>query len=729
MNVVVARRFPLSGLLGAAALAPPLLWLLPALIARRAPSFRDQGDFFFPLKLYTADRIASGQVPFWNPLSGFGEPWLANGQSGVFYPPTLLFLLPSPALAAGLFLLLHFMIGAWGAWRFLKQEAVSDAGALFGAAAFSACGFAASLSVYWNHFGAWAYLPAIAALARSGLRRASARAGLALLVGLQAMAGSPELTAGTILLAAFLTWEARVEPGGWAEPSRARRVLRLAGAAALGLALAAWVILPMAELLVHSERRTPLSAAERDLGAVDSSALASTLGFSTNSATSAYLSSLYAGPLLLFAAGAAFAEKERRRLAFLLLGVAVAGILAAMSGPPGSWLRALPGLDRLRYPGKSLAWTFFALSMLAGLGADSLRFVPARRAILLAGMLAAAALLALSGQSPGTRGAAALGLCALAVLALGAGQAASFGPAGAALETAAALTLTASLFFSGRGLFRFAPEAEIRRVPASIPFLAQIPGRVLTPPTEELAPWVLKDPRFGTGTLARQREALMGYTNLFSGVSTVRTAAPLATEGAARIAASIDAARDPSQAAGPVSARVLWMPFQPARLGSGKVGEFFRAPLNPYRMRLSFVQRYRVEPEPARAWERVVQGEIDWNHEVFLDREPEPRLPQDRKRSYVIARIASDAPERVAADVTSDAAGLLVLTDLWYPGWSAEADGHPAPIYRADGYLRAVALPAGSHHVVFRYRPISFYAGAVVSLLAAGTLLTLLLRR
>jgi hypothetical protein len=725
---VVARRFPLSRLVGAAALVPAVAWLLPALIARKAPSFRDQGDFFFPLKLYTADRLGSGQVPVWNPLSGLGEPWLANGQSAVFYPPTLLFLLPSPALAAGLFLLLHFAIGAWGAWRFLKDEAVSDAGALFGAAAFSACGFAASLSVYWNHFGGWVYLPAIASLARSGLRRNRPRLGLAVLVGLQAMAGSPELTAATLALAALLAWEARPEPSGWVEPSRARRLLRLAGAAALGLALAAWVILPMAELLLHSERRAALPAAERDVGSVGLPAASSALGLSADSAGNAYVPSLYAGPLLLFAACAVFAEKERRRLAILLLIVGAAGILVAMSGPPGSWLRAIAGLDRMRYPGKGLAWTFFSLSMLAGIGADSLRFVPVKKAILLAGMLGAAGLLVFSRQPPSVRSTSALGLCALVVLALGAGRATSRGWAGAALETAAALALTASLFFSSRALFRFAPEAEIRRVPETIPFLARIPGRVLTPPTEQLAPWVLKDPDFGAATLRRQREALLGYTNLLAGISTVRTAAPLATEGARRIAASIDAVGDLPQAAGPVSARVLWMPFQPARLGSTKVGEFFRAPLNPYRMRLSFVQKYRVEPDAARAWERVVQGGIDWNHEVFLDREPQPRPSAGARRSYVIARIAADEPERVTADVNSDAPGILILADLWYPGWSAEADGHPTALYRADGYLRAVALPAGSHRVVFRYRPFSFYAGAAVSLIAAGTLLVLLYR-
>src|SRR4029453_10707981 len=120
-DVLVRRRFA-SGILAAAALLPAVIWLWPALFSGRAPSYRDQGDFFYPLKLYTAVRLRAGEIPLWNPLSGTGEPWLANAQSGVFYPPTWLFLLRSPALAAGLFLLLHFAIAAWGARRFLKEE-------------------------------------------------------------------------------------------------------------------------------------------------------------------------------------------------------------------------------------------------------------------------------------------------------------------------------------------------------------------------------------------------------------------------------------------------------------------------------------------------------------------------------------------------------------------------------------------------------------------------------
>ena len=165
--------------------------------------------------------------------------------------------------------------------------------------------------------------------------------------------------------------------------------------------------------------------------------------------------------------------------------------------------------------------------------------------------------------------------------------------------------------------------------------------------------------------------------------------------------------------AGAASARALWTPFPPARLPSKKIGDFFRAPLAPYRPRLSFVRGYRIEPDAERAWTRVASGEVDLTREVLLDRRPapDPAGPPDAT-PLLVAHLASDEPEEVVAEVTASYPGLLVLTDLHYPGWIAEEGGRRLPILRADGWFRAVALPAGTHRVVFRYRPTAFYAGA-----------------
>jgi hypothetical protein len=75
------------------------------------------------------------------------------------------------------------------------------------------------------------------------------------------------------------------------------------------------------------------------------------------------------------------------------------------------------------------------------------------------------------------------------------------------------------------------------------------------------------------------------------------------------------------------------------------------------------------------------------------------------------ARITEYATGEVRVAVTADRPSLLVLTDNYYPGWQARLNGEPAPVLRANHAMRAVALPAGSHEIVFRFRPRDFYIG------------------
>ena len=82
-------------------------------------------------------------------------------------------------------------------------------------------------------------------------------------------------------------------------------------------------------------------------------------------------------------------------------------------------------------------------------------------------------------------------------------------------------------------------------------------------------------------------------------------------------------------------------------------------------------------------------------------------------------------PNRVVVRVNAASAGLLVLSDLYYPGWRATVDGKPAKILCANYVMRAVAVPQGEHSVEFSYEPASFKAGIAAS--AAGVLVVALL--
>jgi Bacterial membrane protein YfhO len=75
-----------------------------------------------------------------------------------------------------------------------------------------------------------------------------------------------------------------------------------------------------------------------------------------------------------------------------------------------------------------------------------------------------------------------------------------------------------------------------------------------------------------------------------------------------------------------------------------------------------------------------------------------------------------DLPDNVSLQVSQPSESWLILRDTFFPGWTCRIDGRPVQINRADYLFRAVSVPAGEHHVDFTYNPVSFQAGAAVSL-------------
>jgi hypothetical protein len=71
------------------------------------------------------------------------------------------------------------------------------------------------------------------------------------------------------------------------------------------------------------------------------------------------------------------------------------------------------------------------------------------------------------------------------------------------------------------------------------------------------------------------------------------------------------------------------------------------------------------------------------------------------------ARIVAWRPNRIEVEVDSAHAGVLVLHDLYYPGWVAAVDGRETRILPIDTLFRGVRVPRGRHRVVFRFEPFS----------------------
>jgi hypothetical protein len=86
------------------------------------------------------------------------------------------------------------------------------------------------------------------------------------------------------------------------------------------------------------------------------------------------------------------------------------------------------------------------------------------------------------------------------------------------------------------------------------------------------------------------------------------------------------------------------------------------------------------------------------------------------------AEITHYSYQDVVVECETDEPGFLILTDSYYPGWRAEVDGRPEPIYRADGMFRAVFLEPGRHSVTFHFAQPIFWWGVAIAAFTAAVL-------
>ena len=87
-------------------------------------------------------------------------------------------------------------------------------------------------------------------------------------------------------------------------------------------------------------------------------------------------------------------------------------------------------------------------------------------------------------------------------------------------------------------------------------------------------------------------------------------------------------------------------------------------------------------------------------------------------------------------DVSSPHGGLVVFSEIYYPGWTATLDGKPLQLARVDYTLRGAVVPAGQHKIAMEFRPKSVktteaiaYSAIAVLVIAFLTSLGITLRR
>ena len=707
---------------------------------------------------------ATGGFALWNPYLFGGMPYVGAMHGDIFYPTAFLRLAIPTDAAMTWGMILHYMLGGFASYLFLRAVGLKFFGALVGAVAYMLSGWNASY-VNPGHDGkifVGAMLPLAMLCLVRGIRdgKNAAWGGLAIIVGLGMLSPHPQLMSymlmGCGIFALYVAFGL-----GVASPARPVAIRRLAfalGAIVLGFAISAIQYLPVMEYTPFSPR-----AGGRDYAFATSYSfppveLINTLIPQFTGMLDHYWGpnrihhhSEYIGAAVWLLAIAAFRSKVRTRDTLFWGGFVVLFTLWALGGSTPFYqliYAIVPGSKFFRAPSTVFFMATFAMAVLAGFGAQGvIDKAPSRRFLIAAGVsIGVVLLMGVTGMLTGLAGAFAApevsefvtrnagdlltgtvramvfaGLVLLVVIFRGQGK---LTPMVAGWSLVALVTF--DLVSVMRAYWTFSPPAKISfATDPAIEYIkkatATEPGRVIDLAIERSGP--PRDPELGySGLMAHGIRQAKGYHG--NELSRYDDLIGHEEEGYPNLANPNFWALSNSRFFLTDAAK---FPLEGTKLVAGPVRDAHGAT----------VYVYELPGDNRAAW--VAPAIIKAADSVTLATVLDPRFPvhsvaifNDSADVKAVQLSAPPAPIDLAVAVTkydpgaisltlgapAPAGSALIVAENFYPGWVATVDGKPVTASRAMYSLIGVPLAAGARRVELRFTSASFEKGKTITLVA-----------
>ena len=117
-------------------------------------------------------------------------------------------------------------------------------------------------------------------------------------------------------------------------------------------------------------------------------------------------------------------------------------------------------------------------------------------------------------------------------------------------------------------------------------------------------------------------------------------------------------------------------------------------------------------------------GKLNLRHQAVADAKFKTQLGEAAVQDTAsVVTITSYEPNRLKYDVNTGKGGVLVFSEIYYPGWTATVDGQPAELGRVNYILRAIHLQPGKHQVELAFFPKSVSVTETVAYIAFVLLL------
>ena len=121
-------------------------------------------------------------------------------------------------------------------------------------------------------------------------------------------------------------------------------------------------------------------------------------------------------------------------------------------------------------------------------------------------------------------------------------------------------------------------------------------------------------------------------------------------------------------------------------------------------------------------------GQLDLRHQAVADAKFKTQLGEAVVQDTAsVVTITAYEPNRLTYDVNSGKGGVLVFSEIYYPGWTATVDGQPVELGRVDYILRALHIQPGKHQVELAFFPKSVKTTETIAYVAIVLLVLLLL--
>lgn len=622
-------------------------------------NYGDIYKHYYPLKHMVAEQLQAGRLPLWNPYIFAGQPLLANPQSAVFYPFSLLFWLLPPVAAFNIFFMAHIYLAGLFFFLVLKRHRLSNSASFTASIAFCFSSFLI-YKIPAGHpvaLSGYIWLPLVMLLASNAVREPSVPATglLALALVYQFLSGH---TFPVFITAVYLGLYAAFHVKAAARP--------LLTACAAAVCLSAAQLIPTFELSRASETGNWSSLAEHYSLPLKNLITFIVPGFFGNILNGTYEQAanpsyffekncLYFGflPFLLSIIGLLGKLKERR---YFYPALAFTGIFLALGffNPFYKLLYAyLPGFEYLRVPARFAFLSVTALAVLAAFAFDKVKKA-----------------------------------------------------AGGKLKYILLITVTAELFLWGRQ-FVFTQDISAYRRQSETAAMFGPGSRILTEPDTINANKSMLHHHFNlngyeavflkdfTRYLGMQEKAAMNST----GLDRTDLNSPLAKGFS--VGHVISTKNEPG------------LKLAAELKGGLKVYEKKNAmPRAYFPKKLRFIDVEQsvghfqyLKTTAAAPQEELLLAGSEGNHVNYA--------PAARMISY------TNLADRIFIEADVKAPSLLALSDIYYGGWKAAAGGRSFAVRRGNGVFPAIFLPegdyTGANSLAYYYFPGSFILGVLIS--------------